>query len=523
LELTIKSHPSDFKPDFSQALAKIRETLSGVDDKPINDVKNAFCRPPYGLTQEMVTLYLFALVRSGGWEIALNLSSPIQLANGKPLPANKLTAHTIGLVKWNAQLDKALLGARIVRSVQKGWNEVLPFARVLDDTFKPAATPEEELQRNDQLVSFLAKLKTEVLVVESSIETLATKLSGIVPKPFTELCARLKVLATSESYQQFDAVVRESYGDNEKFGQAFAGYIDARKLCDRAFELSQARDYLAAACELSAPLDVKQEALIGQLNFDALLSNPHLIAARLDSLKQWKQDYVQSYRKGHRAHFESLEQLGKASEPIRSRVIALSRLNAVAELGPPYPGTANITAAFEKLQEALWLCPDAPEADVTGANAICPRCQWNPGKTIPQSDHDLLAQIITKGLADRFQRLRDASISAILKEADGENNRPDLRALLQIIQLANAEKLVDVMTEDLASFLRQLLKEANIVQESVALAPILQQIGAIEEDRVDEAISKFTSLLRNAIKDAKAKHGTGKRVRIFLRTDDEQS
>ena len=79
------------------------------------------------------------------------------------------------------------------------------------------------------------------------------------------------------------------------------------------------------------------------------------------------------------------------------------------------------------------------------------------------------------------------------------------------------------MTDDLASFLRQVLQEANIVQETIELAPILQQIGAIEEDRVDEAISKFTSLLRNAIKDAKAKHGADKRVRIFLCTDDEQS
>jgi len=93
--------------------------------------------------------------------------------------------------------------------------------------------------------------------------------------------------------------------------------------------------------------------------------------------------------------------------------------------------------------------------------------------------------------------------------------------LLEIIQLADADKLAGVMTDNLAAFLRQLLQEANIVQESVAIGPILQQIGAIEEERVDEAISKFTSLLRNAIRDAKAKHGIGKRVRVFLRGDRE--
>ena len=46
------------------------------------------------------------------------------------------------------------------------------------------------------------------------------------------------------------------------------------------------------------------------------------------------------------------------------------------------------------------------------------------------------------------------------------------------------------MTDELAAFLRQVLQEANIVQESVTLGPILQQLGAIEEDRVDEFLSK---------------------------------
>ena len=143
----------------------------------------------------MATLYVFALVRSGAWELELNKAAPVQLVNGKPLPGNKLTAHTLGLVKWNTQLDKALLGARIFASTQKGWDEVLSFARVLDDALKPAATPDEELQRNEQLVTILAKLKVEVPEVESGIAALAAKLGGTVPKPFTELCARLKALA----------------------------------------------------------------------------------------------------------------------------------------------------------------------------------------------------------------------------------------------------------------------------------------------------------------------------------------
>ena len=67
----------------------------------------------------MATLYVFALVRSGAWELELNKAAPVQLVNGKPLPGNKLTAHTLGLVKWNTQLDKALHRSRF-------WQPALP-------------------------------------------------------------------------------------------------------------------------------------------------------------------------------------------------------------------------------------------------------------------------------------------------------------------------------------------------------------------------------------------------------------
>ena len=57
------------------------------------------------------------------------------------------------------------------------------------------------------------------------------------------------------------------------------------------------------------------------------------------------------------------------------------------------------------------------------------------------------------------------------------------------------------------------------MSEQVSLAPIIQQVGAIEESRVDEAVSALGRLLTTAIKDAKTKHGPNKRVRVFLTLD----
>ena len=149
LELAAKSNPSDFNPASSQAVTKIRPLIAGRSDLPLAEVKAALCRLPYGLTDSMVGLYVFALLKSGGFELILKSGSGFTMVNGKPLPGDRLTAHTLSLCDWNAKLDKALLGSRLVESAHKGWNEVLPFARILEQDLKPATTPDDELTRNE--------------------------------------------------------------------------------------------------------------------------------------------------------------------------------------------------------------------------------------------------------------------------------------------------------------------------------------------------------------------------------------
>ena len=418
-------------------------------------------------------------------------------------------------------MDKALLGARIVASVQKGWNEVLPFARVLDDSLKPASSPDEELQRNDQLMSVLSKLKGEIPLVEQSLKSLAEKLDGSLPKPFTELTARLNILAATGSYQEFDAAVRESYATPEKFKEAFAEYEKARKLKDRALEISQARDYLAAGCDVDKVIDLERKTNLGYFKFDTLYAGPHLVPARLDSFEKWKANHVQAYRKAHRAFYENLGKIKASASALRSRVIALGRLNQITELGPPLAGPTNLSSELDQLESDTWVCPDEAEAEVAGSNAVCPKCQWTPGKVLPQKECDRQTHLTGQGLTDRFQRLKDASIAAILKKAADNSNRADLKSLIKIIQIADADKLAGVITDDLIAFLRKLLQDANIVHETVVLRPLLDKVGVIEEERIEESLATLTRLLRTAIKDAKAKHGAGKRVRVLLSSEEQ--
>ena len=182
----------------------------------------------------------------------------------------------------------------MVVSIQKGWNEVLPYARILDNTLKPVAMPDEEPQRNEELLLILGNLKSDVPEVIKSLSTLASKLGGLVPTSLRETCARLTGLATSASFQEFDAAVRESYPSSANFAEAFDEFVKGRQLRDRAFDLSQARDYLSGACEVEVSGVLQRDLLMCFFEFDTVIKDTAIIPVRMENFEKWKTSYIHS-------------------------------------------------------------------------------------------------------------------------------------------------------------------------------------------------------------------------------------
>jgi hypothetical protein len=408
LELAIKSNPAGFNSSESHAIKKIREHLDGSSDLALSDLKSKLCRPPYGITDTMVVLYVLALIKSGGFEIALKPNTGYTLSNSKALPGDRLTTYLLPQCEWNAKLDKALLGARIVESQHKGWNEVLPFARILDQSLKPAQTPDEEQARNDSLTATLGKLKQELPELEKSADELAKLLGGAVPLSLTSVFAHLRGLATATSYQEFEAAARESFADAEKFSAEYGRYEKARKLRDQAFSLSQKVKYLHDACEINDELGFERERLLNLLNFDSLLNNPSVVGACAENFERWKKNYVHQYRKGHRAYYETLGGLRAKLDELRPSLNAMVRMNSIVELGPPLAATIKVNANLKALDGALCACPDALDAEVADSEAVCKRCNWRPDRTAPTDELEHLKGHVNQGLADRFQRFKDA-------------------------------------------------------------------------------------------------------------------
>jgi hypothetical protein len=280
------------------------------------------------------------------------------------------------------------------------------------------------------------------------------------------------------------------------------------------------RDYLFGACDIDAPVDAQRDLIKCFFEFDALLADPAIIPVRLQNFEKWKASYVHSYRKAHRAYYKKLTELETSLGTLKPKARALVKMNTIVEIGPPLPTMHSVAADLAAIEKRLYVCPDAEHAAVEGAAPTCPKCSWTALDQPPAAEVAKLTALVASGLADRFQRFKDAAISSILKKATEQGDRPDLTKLLEIVQLTNSDALAGVLTDDLVDFLRKLLYDENLVQEEIQLGPIVSDVGPIEEDHIDEAVDKFAKLLTKAVKDAKAKHGKSKRVRVFLRLGD---
>jgi hypothetical protein len=245
-----------------------------------------------------------------------------------------------------------------------------------------------------------------------------------------------------------------------------------------------------------------------------------VISARLENFRKWKTSYVHAYRKGHKSFYEQLAQIQKQTETVAPRVRALAKLNGLAELGPALPSSVTAATDLAAVEKQTTLCSDAAEAAVDGEAAICPKCRWTPATHALPSELLQRVQAATDaGLTDRLQRFKDAAIHGILQQGQAKGQRPDLATLLKIIQAADADKLVGVITDELIEFIRQLLQAQNLVQVEVSASDILADIGGIEGERIDEAVDKLSKALRDKLKQAKANQLAGKRVRLFVKFD----
>jgi hypothetical protein len=510
LGVVSKSHPTEFNAGECVALARIKELAGSEPDLSVSDIKSAFCRAPHALTDHMVVLYLLGLVKAGGYELVIRPNHGLTLKNGKGLTGDRITNRVLGLIDWNAKLDKALLGARLVKSSPKGWNDVLPYARVLDEAFKPVASPDEEDARNEDLVRLLKTLYARVADIRTTLPALSQLLEGKIAAEMTELLQRLEAISVASDFHEFTATVRESYATPEAFKQAFDRFSNLTKACEALPQLQRVKAYVQGAADLAdSDLELRKVSLLGQLTFDGLVHNPQKIKDILEQFNGFTDRYQQAYRKAHRAYHEQLTDLYTQFRSQEKKILAVERLNQL-ELGATVE--AGLRNEYRRILDCLEPCTDKDYAKVE-QNPVCPLCRLSSKGVVPDAEIKAFAERAEKAVSDLTTRVAQGAVRKVLEQS-GDS---DVRTLLDVILASQTDRLPEVLIPEVIGRIKKLLYDANLELRDITVREIIGDDPALEEQDVDTFLEGVRERIKAAFAKARQDTGGKKRIRFFLR------
>jgi hypothetical protein len=513
LGLVAKNDLTQLAPQPGSGVVRIQERLRAAGDLAVGELVKELYQPPHGLTEEMVRLGILCAVRAGNPPLMLaelNPAAGLKLANGKEPPGHRLTGKQITQVEWSAKLERAMLGARLKLSDEKPFNDVLPYARVLDANLTPASSPEEETARNAELCAALRGLASALPEVRDNLKKLAGVLGGSVEPATVEAFGRLEAIAATEDYLGFHEVVRANYSQPDLFQAAHELYERARRLTARYPDLQAARAYLDDLARTDDPqLTFEAQGLRVQLGFSSVWNGEGTLPAVLERYKQFREKYGLAYRKAHRAHHEALEKLDSTLAGLDDRLTVIARLNGL-ELGAPVG--ARLADEVRTLRDRVRPCPLKDTCRVD-EKPRCNGCRWDGATVPPAGEVEQRVQEVTGAAGELCKRVAQEAIRKVL-EATGQ---PDVRTLLDMITAAQVEQLAPVLTPDMVAKLKEILVAANVEHRDLEMAGILEGFTVVEEDRLDDFLKRLREQLKAAFDRAKRETEGKKRIRFFLK------
>jgi len=158
------------------------------------------------------------------------------------------------------------------------------------------------------------------------------------------------------------------------------------------------------------------------------------------------------------------------------------------------------------------------EVDVTGRPA-CAACGLPLATPAPTAEVEAFLGDVERALGEQKRRLSAEAVHRVLARA-GAGGAPgdELARLMEAAQAAEIVRLVDVLDERVAGFIRRLLVADGIVIEPAAILVRLVELHpAVGDDEIPTAVRDFEQLLRQALEEAQQAHPDKKTVRVSLR------
>ena len=526
LGLVSPDQPTGFRPTACRALDLIGEMFEECQaqgrELPAWRVYERLSGVPYGLPYPLVQLYLLAFVRRGQppVELALKPGHKLRLQDGQPLPRPCLTMNNVVTVEWRPGLEQGF--EALVLAAGPTWDEVVPFTQRFRDDLHTTLDPAEIERQDAALCTAMVALTDEAKAVQGSLEALARSLAGSLPVEAAQTLERMQILGQvgREGYVPFYGQVQEWHATPESLGESVALYRRLHTLGGISAQVQEVKRYLEDVTLRPGDGELAGErfVLLGQLALAELMRNPGLWDSMRGQFEQFQQRYRTAYQKHHRDYYAALERLRARMEEVPRCLQALALLNGIAELGTPVG--ADLPTRYEDLRTRLTPCSitQVREVDVTGRPA-CAACGLPLATPAPTAEVEAFLGDLERALGEQKRRLSAEAVHRVLARA-GAGGAPgdELARLMEAAQAAEIVRLVDVLDERVAGFIRRLLVADGIVIEPAAILVRLVELHpAVGDDEIPTAVHDFEQLLRQALEEAQKAHPDKKTVRVSLR------
>jgi hypothetical protein len=502
LELSKATSPRVFNPEGSRIFELFRKKLEESGGQvPIWKLHQEFGAPPYGLTKEILTLNLLCFVRHGDPNVEIRLKDN----HRQPIRGAKITSFSVPEVDWRGKFEEDfdMLG----RSTEVGWNDVLPFARIIapEQELKTATKPEDIIEQERRLLLSLKTISDKIPNVITNLEALWSGFGQKFTK--SECLDNIQKICKAQNYIEFKEGVTEAFGSNAATFKADVGiFRNLMKLSDQATVLLTLRSYLddAVLPAGKAGLVKLKVSIQDQLDLESFVAD----LSKLDEIKkqfeEFKRQYGSLYQIHHREYYAKVKKAREQLDEVAGKVEAISRLNNLNM------NLSSSKAAFSELLQKMTPCRTSDPVAVD-AMSVCKDCRLTLIREPMVKEVSGLLEEADENVRLGMIRLQQMLTRPVL-DLDREKR---LIELMKAIKSDDVSLFVKALSDSTVEYLGKLMEKANIVTIQISISEFAQKYAFVEEDRIEEIVKAFREELLNKVEKAK-KEKPGKKIRISL-------
>ncbi|MGA9350654.1 MAG: DUF6079 family protein [Anaerolineae bacterium] len=509
--------PSHFAPQQSKALDLIAHHLEErKGELPVWRLYETLANPPYGLPYVVIQLYLLAFLRRGDPKVELTLKRDhkLRMRSGQPVARDRLTATSLVDLDFRSGLERGF--DALVAAAGPSWNDTLAYGREIAEGLRATTDPADAEQQAQHLATALSRLKEEVADTRPNLASLQKALDGRLPENDTAALHRLDdlYLTAGADYATFYERATVTYKTPDDLRDDRRAFERLKQLSNLAAEIISAKRYLEDVQPRQSDQELAADrfTLLGQLSLDSLAAQPNLWAGLKTNFETFQGRYRNAYQKHHRDTQAELKCLQDSLAEAPRRLQALALLNSISELGTPRG--EDLAGRFQALQQRLQPCPAPFNTLTLEISPVCPQCGLTLTAEAPRTEVEGFLRDLERALTEQQRCLASEAIRRVL----ARSRETKVTTFVQVVQTANLAALVDVMDEELVTFIRVLLAEEEVgTGETDVLHRFAQDYPTLEEADLPKAVAHFEKLLQEAFAEARQANPEKKAVRLTLR------